>query len=280
LFGRCSLTHISGDAVVICTQKADKDVVFTPPLSCGLLSSLKKETRMSDPVSHAKAYPFPAPDHSFLYEAGGWRQLGAEFETEGRVPVLAAGSNQSPEQLARKYGAMPDIGSIPAQRGMLHNFDVVYAAHLAGYGSVPATFQYSPGTVVTAFVLWLTEPQLARMHETEGNYSYDRIEGVLLLLDGGGVLTTADAYTSKIGCLAHIGNCVSLAEISAENRLYQPMSQSEIQAVIRDRLAPGAELDAFIHQTVSDPDTHRERSSQLGEGALSVTYRRHTIAEL
>ncbi len=149
---------------------------------------------MPDPVSHAKAYPFPAPDHSYLYEAGGWQILSTGFETTGRTPVLAAGSNQSPEQLARKYGEMPDIGSIPAQRGALHDFDVVYAAHLSHYGSVPATFQQSPGTIVTVFVLWLTELQLDRMHETEGNYSYDHLDALHLDLDGGAGLVAARGW--------------------------------------------------------------------------------------
>jgi hypothetical protein len=235
---------------------------------------------MHDPVTHAKAYPFPAPEHSYLYEAGGWRALNTEIETAGRTPVLAAGSNQSPEQLARKYAAMPDIGPIPAQRGILHDFDVVYAAHLSGYGSVPATFQQSPGTRVTIFVLWLTELQLDRMHETEGNYSYDHLEALRLELDGGVALAAAYAYTSKIGCLSHDGDCVSLAEIAAHNRQYLSLKQAEMQAVLRDRLAPGMALDSFIQQHVTDPAIHRERCTHLADGALSVAYNRRTILAL
>jgi len=235
---------------------------------------------MHDPVGHAKSYPFPAPDHSYLYEAGGWRPLSAGFETAGRTPVLAAGSNQSPEQLARKYGQMPDIGPVPAQRGTLHDFDVVYAAHLSGYGSVPATFQHSPGTIVTIFVLWLTEPQLDRMHETEGNYSYDHLEALRLELDGGAELAAAYAYSSKIGCLSHAGGCVSLAEIAARNRQFPALGQAGMQAVIRDRLSPGMALDSFIEQHVTDPAVHRERSTRLAEGALPVAYRRRTVLTL
>ncbi|MDA1326625.1 MAG: hypothetical protein O3C34_18030 [Proteobacteria bacterium] len=235
---------------------------------------------MRDPVSHAKAYPFPAPDHSYLYEAGGWQILRTGFETADRTPVLAAGSNQSPEQLSRKYGAMQDIGSIPAQRGVLHDYDVVYAAHLSGYGSVPATFQHSPGTVVTIFVLWLTDPQLDRMHETEGNYSYDHLDSLRLELDGGVALPAAHAYTSKIGCLSHEGSCVSLAEIAAQNRQFPALTQAGMQAVIRDRLAPGMALDSFIQQHIRDPAIHRDRSTRLADGALAVAYRRRVIADL
>ena len=235
---------------------------------------------MRDPVVHAKAYPFPAPDHSYLYEAGGWQVLRTGFETSDRTPVLAAGSNQSPEQLARKYGAMPDIGSIPAQRGVLHDFDVVYAAHLSGYGSVPATFQQSPGTIVTIFVLWLTDPQLDRMHETEGNYSYDHLDSLRLELDGGLALPAAYAYTSKIGCLSHNEGCVSLSEIAAQNRQFPALTQVDMQTAIRDRLAPGVALDNFIEQHIGDPTIHRDRSARLADGALPVAYRRRVIADL
>jgi len=235
---------------------------------------------MSDPVSHAKAYPFPAPDHSYLYEAGGWRPLGGGFDTAGRTPVLAAGSNQSPEQLARKYAALPHIGPIPAQRGVLHDFDVVYAAHLSSYGSVPATFQHSPGTIVTVFVLWLTEAQLARMHETEGNYSYDHLETLRLELDGDVNLIEAHAYSSKIGCLSHEGGCVALAEIAARNRRFPVLDQAGMQAVLRDRLAPGMALDSFIEQHVTDRAIHRERSAGLADGAHAIAYRRRTVLML
>lgn len=233
-----------------------------------------------DPVAHAKSYPFPAPDRCFVYESGAWRPLDCPVDRTGRVPVLAAGSNQSPEQLARKYGAMAGLGPIPAQRGRLADFDVVYAAHLASYGSVPATFQHSPGTAVTIFVLWLDNWQLARMHETEGNYTYDHLAGVHVALDAGGVLDEAYAYSSKVGCLGHDGGCVSLAEIGAERRRFRAMRQSEILAVVRDRLAPATPLDEFIRAHVGDPTLRARRSAALREGALPARYPRRTIVTL
>jgi len=236
---------------------------------------------MPDPVSHAKSYPFPAPPHCYLYEAGEWRRLEDHgFDRAGRAPVLAAGSNQSPEQLARKYGHMTGIGPIHAQRGRLHDFDVVYAAHLARYGSVPATFQQSPGTAVTVFVLWLTGPQLVRMHETEGNYSYDHLTGIRVELDAGDRLAEAFAYTSKVGCLAHEGDCVGLAEIAADNRRFRAMRQADILAAVRDRLDPGADLDRFIEAHVDDPGLLRDRSRRLAEGAIPAAYPRRTLLVL
>jgi hypothetical protein len=233
-----------------------------------------------DPVVHAKSYPFPAPDHCFLYEAGGWRRLDCAVDRAGRVPVLAAGSNQSPEQLARKYGAIADIGPIPAQRARLADFDVVYAAHLASYGSVPATFQHSPGTAVTVFVLWLSERQLARMHETEGNYTYDHLAGVRIALDTGGTLIEAYAYSSKVGCLNHQGGCVSLAAIGAHNRRFPALTQAEMLAAVCERLAPGTAVDDFIRAHVGDKDLRVARSAALRAGALPALYPRRIVLEL
>ena len=236
---------------------------------------------MQDRIAHAKSYPFPAPDHCFLYEGGGWRPLAGEaFETVGRVPVLAAGSNQSPEQIHRKYGELPDAGAIPAQRGRLHDFDVVYAAHLTRYGSVPATFQRSPGTAVTVFMLWLNEAQLARMHETERNYTYDHLTGIHIALDTGGSLGEAYAYTARCGCLNHGGDCVSLYEVPAEGRKFTALRQTDMLGVVRDRLAPGTELDSFVGQHLADRAVQLERSRAMGSDALPAAFPRNTLAAL
>ena len=236
---------------------------------------------MQDKIAHAKSYPFPSPDHGFVYEAGDWRKLDDyDFDRSGRTPVLAAGSNQSPEQLIRKYGHLPDIGYIPAERGVLHDFAVVYAAHLTGYGSLPATFQHSPGTIVRVFVLWMTEKQLARMHETEGNYTYDHLTGVTIEFDSGARSTEAYAYTSKVGCYSDEGECIALAEIVAENRVFPAREQVAALEMIRDRLAPGTPLDEFIRQHLDDRLVHGERSKAIGEGAIPAGYQRRALLEL
>ena len=236
---------------------------------------------MQDKIDHAKSYPFPAPDQSYLYEAGDWRPLRDDgFETDGRVPVLAAGSNRSPEQIHRKFGHLSDAGAIPAQRGRLHGFDVVYAAHLTGYGSVPATFQHSPGTRVTVFLLWLNETQLSRMHETERNYTYDQLSGIRIELDRGGEMSEAYTYSSKAGCLNHGGQCISLGEVVAEGRTFPALRQPEMLALARDRLAPGVDVDEFVRQHLADDELRRMRSQALGADALPVSYDRRTLRTL
>ena len=237
---------------------------------------------MEDRIRHAKSYPFEIPDTSYVYRRGEVFPYDADpAMRDGRTPVLAAGSNQSHRQIARKFDGHPSGGVIPSQRGRMFDFDVVYAAHIASYGSVPATFQHSPGTVVSVFVLWLDEAQLARMHETEGNYTFDRIDGVRIELDdGGGVLSQAHSYSSKIGCLNHDAACVSLSEIAASGRRFAEATQPEILGIVRDRLAPGHALDDFVGENLTDDGVRRGRSAALGEDALPLTFDRRIVARL
>jgi hypothetical protein len=132
------------------------------------------ETFPWDPLD----YPFELATASFVWSAGGVVPLsspvGVDDLSAGRRPVAAIGSNASPGQLTRKFGAArfadptsPD-GQIPVLRAELDDVDVVYGAHLASYGSLPATLLDAPGATARVFITWLTPPQLARMNETEG----------------------------------------------------------------------------------------------------------------
>ena len=80
-------------------------------------------------LHRARNYPYDFPAHSFTYRDGA---LG-DFEpalTDNRTPVLAIGSNQSPQRLAQKFGH--DASHvIPVQRAQLADFDVVFSAHTA-----------------------------------------------------------------------------------------------------------------------------------------------------
>ncbi|MBM3487576.1 MAG: hypothetical protein FJX67_13250 [Alphaproteobacteria bacterium] len=234
---------------------------------------------MIDRIAHAKSYPFPIPSHGYLFAQGTWRPLdGAHIDRTGCTPVLAAGSNQSPEQLARKYQGHDGV-EIAAERGVLRDFDVVYAAHLSGYSSVPATFQASPGTAVTVFVLWLDDRALRRMHETEGNYTYDALAPIRVELEGaGGTLASAFAYSSRVGCLNIGGACAALAAIPATGRRFAALSEETALTHARDRLALGMALDDFIAGNLADNTLRLARSKALGADALPLAFPRTTIA--
>ena len=226
-----------------------------------------------DAIAHAKAYPFEILDQSYVYENGRWRAIATnEVSLADRVPVLASGSNQSPAQLHRKFGHLEEDVVIPTERARHYDFDSVYAAHLTRYGSAPATLQHSPGTAVTIFITWLTEGQLAVMHATEGNYTYDRLSPIRLEVDGGRILNEAFSYGSRVGCLNHEGGHLSLAAIPADARRHPAMTQTEVLGLVRNRLAPGTVLEEFIFDHLEDRKIHRERSEKLGKDAHALAY--------
>ena len=236
---------------------------------------------MNDPVAHAKTYPFPVPGRSYVFRNGTPHDLDDHgFDRTGRTPVLAAGSNQSHEQLARKYSVLPGHVEIPIQRGLLDDFDSVYAAHLADYGSVPSTFHPSLGTRVTTYVLWLDDAQLNRMHETERNYTYDRLDGIRVEIEGvGEIIDRAFAYTAVVGCLNVNGAPVALAEISAEGRTLRAMSQPDMLDHVRGRLDPDVHLDTFIQAHIEGEALRRERTLALSSDSLPLVFERTVLGE-
>lgn len=161
-------------------------------------------------------YPFEVPSHSFLWVAGSTQPLPSSVPvdelTTQRHAVLAIGSNASPAQLTRKFSdgrfrdaASPD-GIIPVLTAEVDEVDVVYGAHLAGYGALPATLVDAPGACAHVFVTWLTSKQMERMNETEDlGHSYqlrrmtgvrsqgEALDGVMSYVTMAGVLVLGDS---------------------------------------------------------------------------------------
>lgn len=235
-----------------------------------------------DAAAYARSYPFPLRGSSYLFRAGAAHPLeDHDFDRTGRLPVLAAGSNQSHEQIARKYAAFPESAEIPAQYARFHGFDAVYAAQLAPYGSIPATFFPSPGTAVSTFVLWLDDAQLARMHETEPTYSFDRLDGARVEISGTGeLLSQVHVYTAAVGCVNVGGSPVALSEIAADDRTFDHMTQAEMLASVRDRLDPGTDLDTFIMGHINDETVRRRRRAALSADSIRPDFPRTTITVL
>ena len=59
----------------------------------------------TDPlILRALNYPYSYPAYDFVLDNGSAAPLQDRRSLEGRIPVLAIGSNRSPEQLLRKFG--------------------------------------------------------------------------------------------------------------------------------------------------------------------------------
>lgn len=234
-------------------------------------------------LRRAQCYPFRIPRNSFTFIDGAMRPFDrAAAARDGRVPVIACGSNRSPEQLARKYRAAPDT-VIPVERAWLKDFDVVYVAHITSYGSVAATVQHVPGVAVEVSITWLDPEQLARMHATESlghHYHYARLDRLELTRESGGGLDHANAYVTILGALALEGRAAGLAEVAAEGRPHAGLTQAEVQDAIFARLGAGQSRRDFILQNVRDRETRRARERALAEDALPFAWRHLSIVEV
>lgn len=205
----------------------------------------------------AKGYPFPAPDGSYLFRRGAAEPLAAGDRSDDlyrdRVPVLAHGSNRSPEQLERKFG---ETAEIPVTVGWLSGYDVVYSAHITQYGAVASTLHHAPGVRARVSLTWLSPAQLDRMHETEGpsNYRYGRLQDIALRLEAGPAPAIAHCtvYLSTNGCLERNGAPVGLAAVTAEGRQYEALGQEDALAHVRDRYRPHLDLDDMILRKIRD----------------------------
>jgi hypothetical protein len=205
---------------------------------------------MREPLRRALAYPYAAPQGSFLQVGGRALELtDADLDLSGRLPLLAYGSNAAPEALTRKLAAEPTT-PLPLIRAELDDFDAVYSAHLSAYGSVPATLRPSPGTAVHVFVAYPTERQLALIGATEPNYALTRLSAISCRLDGGALLTAADAFLSRHGSLSLDGAELALAAIGARGRGLREMSQPQVLELVRSSLFPDLDLERFVARRI------------------------------
>jgi hypothetical protein len=214
-------------------------------------------------------YPYAVPAHAFA-------QLGhetlspeeVEIDPDERTLLLAYGSNGSPEVLARKLALSPD--PVLVEPGWLHDFDVVYSAHISPYGAVPATLQRSPGTSARVAVLHLTAEQMRLVSATEPNYEPTRLKGVRCELAGGATRSDLSAYLSRHGCLLVDEAEVALVAVPARDRRFGELSEPQVLEHVRSTLCPEESIDSFVLASVADPALAQARSAQLPRRPISL----------
>jgi len=201
-----------------------------------------------------------------------------EHKTQNRHAVIASGSNASPDRLKAKFQDHADLLDQPiyVTRAKLRNFDTVYSAHFAEYGSIPATLAHARDIETDVFVTWLTDGQLKCMHQTESlgvNYDYVRLEGIGLVIEDGSGYTQAHAYMSRRGCLSLEGKPISLSSVNATGRTWRAMTQEEVLDHARKLIAPHQDTDVFVREHIDCHDTRQERISKLSETAVPHGWR-------
>lgn len=204
-------------------------------------------------LARAYGYPFAAPDEP--------PDAPPPRLPAGSAAVLAFGANASRRVLAGKLGgAAASVGVLDAR---VSGVDVVYSAHVAPYGAIPATLHPSPGTTLVARLLVVAADALAVLDATEPNY----VRGPLgpearVEVPGLGPVVT-EAYASRHGELVLDGAPVALAAVGAEGRALPARAQRDVHRAVRDLLEPGADLDAFVLAGARDPEIRAGRTARL-----------------
>jgi hypothetical protein len=204
-------------------------------------------------IAHGLSYPFNPPGKSYLFHQGRMRPLEA-FDPTGRVPVVASGSNGSPQRLAEKYG---DLEEIPVTFGAIQDLVPVFAARVTGYGSIPATLAVIPGATAGVHVTWLTDSQLEIMHGTESvgvGYAFVRMTGFDLDLGPHGRPDESFAYLSIQGSFVPEGRLMPLAEVSQREAQNHAMRCTGFDGA----------LDEFVARHLLDVPFRRDLDARLG----------------
>lgn len=230
---------------------------------------------MIDPrARHALAYPFDPPDEPFVFAQGVAQAFSSA--TEGliatRTPVLAVGSNGSPQRLAQKFG---DQVVIPVTTAVVPDHVVAHSAKFSAYASVPATLHPWPGAMSRVLVTWLTDAMLQIMDRTEDlGVEYDRV-GVMVdfsmaipTADRTGSSKLVDAYVSLAGAFGdQNGPIVSAASrVDGADGLTH-LDQKFIQTKAMELLDDKGPLERFILANVENDALRRERSKNISRTA-------------
>jgi hypothetical protein len=198
-------------------------------------------------LARALDYPYPAHREPYLFRDGRPEPLAPDFDRAGLTPVIAVGSNRAPAQLARKFERMAT--AIPVTRLVARDLDVVHAAHMAGYGAVPATLAPSPGTEVELWITWLDGPALRRMDETEAvGVNYGRDEQALDIVTADGPAPErALVYSALRGFLTFDGAMVPLAAVPAAGRRAPALSQRAVLERLHREVGSKAAFERWLH---------------------------------
>ncbi|WP_193106294.1 hypothetical protein [Brachybacterium sp. FME24] len=123
-----------------------------------------------------------------------------------RTLVIAVGSNQTPETIARKYtrsGRDLQI-TTPFVRCTVRNLAVGHCAHTSARGYIPAAPYRADGERMELVATWFDDAQLAVVDETEPNYERVRLDAgeFPLALGTGEHPAHFDVYASSWGVVA------------------------------------------------------------------------------
>lgn len=258
-------------------------------------------------IAFAKQYPFARTGYSYLFVGNSFHKI-ASFSYESwenchvvsedgqivpanqlteattdnidelsdYVPVLAIGSNASPDRLIQKYGGQKETNIIPVIKGTIRDFAGVYSAHFTKYGSIAAAMQYSPGALSEIYVTFLNTKQLTSMHMTESlgsHYNFCRLDGIEIDMENAPTITSAYLYVSLGGCVYLDESFCRLAEIESSGSGFKSYTQSEMLERAGTEFGGGLSTDDFIGKIITSEEYRISRTKEIRQFAKPFGYR-------
>jgi hypothetical protein len=218
-------------------------------------------------IARALAYPFDPHPEPFLFTRGCAAPLDHADPAlfEGRVPVLAVGSNASPKRLAEKFGRDTET---PVTFAVVEDHVVAHSAKFTRYGSMPATLHPWSGARARVHATWLTEAQLAVMDATESlGIEYERVAITATLLDAPAYTGPIETYLSIVGALVHEGAPVVSTSAQIEGAAPRAHDQRKAQAIAIAHLGLAHDVETFIAENLADDALRRARIEELSTRA-------------
>jgi len=224
----------------------------------------------ADAFAWACAYPWERPAGSYLltdreveplaeHDEPARERIIERFSAGGRdrvrVPLLAIGSNAAPDTLRRKFAHFPDVAdrTVLVVTGRLHEFDVGFAAQPALYGAMPATIFASPGTAVTAALLWVTPAQLTQLTWSELSYQLGRLRTRFTVDDADEHFDQVLVFVSRWGAFCLDGAPAALAAVPAESRTATVLTQEQaLDHAAALAFGDGAGAKTLVHAIFQD----------------------------
>jgi hypothetical protein len=233
-----------------------------------LVAGLPARRYEPDALTRAVGYPWERPDGSYRL-AGGEVEPLAEMSpavrddaigeyaagADGRLPLLAIGSNGAPAVLERKFAHLERESDRAALvlTGRLHDFDVGFAAQPALYGSLPATLFASPGTATWVSMLWVTPAQFTQLAWSELSYRLGRLETRFEVDEGGAAFDEVLVFVSRFGAFCPAGRPAALAAVPASGRSAPALTQEEaLDAAAALALGPDARAESLVRAVYED----------------------------
>ena len=195
---------------------------------------------------------------------------GQTIEIDDVVAMIAAGSNGSTVQLARKYRERRSARPILIAPAEVTGAVSVYSAHITAYGSVPATMHAAPDAGAALHVLLMPAEELAHMNATEAlgvNYVLAAPEAMQARVETVSFARPL-AYVSKRGALALETGPVLLPQTGGEATGYAEAGQREMVERVMARLGEGCSVEAFVTRMIGDRRARADVTARLAETAL------------